>query len=56
LQAQKAQSALAPELSWTIDLARLHAEDGNLDKARHDLGLVYGHFTDGFETADLTSA
>ena len=52
----KAQSALALELRSTIDLARLLAEGGQRDQARHDLGLVYGRFTEGFETADLRAA
>jgi predicted ATPase len=52
----KAQSALALELRSTIDLARLLAESGQRDQARHDLALVYGRFTEGFETADLRAA
>jgi predicted ATPase len=52
----KAQSALALELRSTIDLARLLAESGQRDRARHDLALVYGRFTEGFETADLRAA
>ena len=52
----KAQSALALELRSTIDLARLLAEGGQRDQARHDLALVYGRFTEGFETADLRTA
>jgi predicted ATPase/DNA-binding winged helix-turn-helix (wHTH) protein len=56
LAVAKAQSALALELRSTIDLARLLAEDGKRDRARHDLALVYGRFTEGFETADLRIA
>jgi predicted ATPase/DNA-binding winged helix-turn-helix (wHTH) protein len=52
----KAQSALALELRLTIDLARLLAEGGQHDRARQDLALVYGRFTEGFETADLRAA
>jgi tetratricopeptide (TPR) repeat protein len=52
----KAQSALAFELRSTIDLARLLAERGQRDRARHDLARVYGRFTEGFETADLKVA
>ena len=52
----KAQSALALELRATIDLARLHAGGGQRDQARRDLALVYGRFTEGFETADLRAA
>ena len=52
----KAQSALALELRSTIDQARLLAEGGQRDQACHDLALVYGRFTEGFETADLRIA
>jgi predicted ATPase len=34
----------------------LLAEGGQRDQARHDLALVYGRFTEGFETADLRTA
>jgi hypothetical protein len=33
-----------------------HAEGGRRDQARHDLALVYGRFSEGFETADLRIA
>jgi predicted ATPase len=56
LAVAKAQSALALELRVTIALARLLAEGGQRDQARHDLALVYGRFTEGFETADLRIA
>jgi predicted ATPase len=56
LAAAKAQSALALELRSTIALARLLAEGGQRDQAHHDLALVYGRFTEGFETADLRAA
>ena len=56
LAVAKAQSALALELRSTIDLARLLAEAGQRDQARHDLALVYDRFTEGFETADLKIA
>jgi predicted ATPase/DNA-binding winged helix-turn-helix (wHTH) protein len=56
LAVAKAQSALALELRLTIDLARLLAEGGQRDQARRDLVLVYGRFTEGFETADLRTA
>jgi predicted ATPase len=52
----QSQSALALELRLTIDLARLLIEGGQRDQARHDLVLLYGRFTEGFETADLRSA
>ena len=56
LTVAKAQSALALELRSTIDLAHLLAEGGQRDQARHDLALIYGRFTEGFETADLRIA
>jgi predicted ATPase len=56
LAVAKAQSALALELRSTIDLARVLAEGGQRDEARHDLALLYGRFTEGFETADLRAA
>jgi predicted ATPase len=56
LAVAKAQSALALELRSTIDLAHLLAKGGQRDQARHDLALVYGRFTEGFETADLRIA
>ena len=56
LAVAKAQSALALELRSTITQARLLAEGGQRDQARHDLALVYGRFTEGFETADLRIA
>ncbi len=52
----KAQSALALELRSTITQARFLLEGGQRDQARHDLALVYGRFTEGFETADLRIA
>jgi predicted ATPase/DNA-binding winged helix-turn-helix (wHTH) protein len=56
LAVAKTQSALALELRSTIALARLLAEGGERDRARRDLALVYGRFTEGFETADLRVA
>jgi predicted ATPase/DNA-binding winged helix-turn-helix (wHTH) protein len=52
----KAQSALALELRVTTTFARLLAQGGQRDQARHDLALVCGRFTEGFETADLKAA
>jgi predicted ATPase len=37
-------------------LARLLCEGGQRDQAREALALVYGRFTEGFETADLKLA
>jgi hypothetical protein len=52
----RVQSALAWELRSTMVLARLLSEDGQRDRARHALALVYDRFTEGFETADLKLA
>jgi len=56
LAVAKAQSALALELRSTITQARLLAEGGQRDQARHELAIVYDRFTEGFETADLRIA
>jgi predicted ATPase len=56
LAVARQQSALAWELRSTMALARLLAEDGQRDQARHTLALVYDRFTEGFETADLKLA
>jgi predicted ATPase len=56
LTVAREQSALALELRTTKVLARLLSEDGQRDQARHTLTLVYGRFTEGFETADLKLA
>jgi predicted ATPase len=56
LAVARAQSALAWELRSTMVLARLLSEGGQRDQAQHALALVYGRFTEGFETADLRLA
>ena len=56
LTVAREQSALAWELRSAMALARLLAEDGQRDQARHTLALVYDRFTEGFETADLRLA
>jgi predicted ATPase/DNA-binding winged helix-turn-helix (wHTH) protein len=52
----RVQSALALELRSTMTLARMLSEGGHRDQARHQLGLVYDRFTEGFQTADLRLA
>jgi hypothetical protein len=37
-------------------LARMLSENRQRDQAHHTLALVYGRFTEGFETADLKLA
>jgi predicted ATPase len=56
LAVARTQSALALELRSTITQAGLLVEGGRRDQARHDLAVVYGRFTEGFETADLRIA
>jgi predicted ATPase/DNA-binding winged helix-turn-helix (wHTH) protein len=56
LAVARAQSALAWELRSTMALARMLSENGQHDQAHHTLALVYGRFTEGFETADLKLA
>jgi predicted ATPase len=56
IEAARVQSALALELRSTMALARLLSEGGQPDEARRALALVYGHFTEGFETKDLKLA
>jgi predicted ATPase/DNA-binding winged helix-turn-helix (wHTH) protein len=56
IEVARVQSALALELRSTMTLARLLSEGGQRDQARHQLGLVYDRFTEGFQTADLRLA
>jgi predicted ATPase len=56
LAVARGQSALAWELRSTMALARMLFEDGQRDRARHTLALVYDRFTEGFDTADLKLA
>jgi predicted ATPase len=50
------QGALSWELRCATSLARLWHEQGQNGQARELLGVVYGRFTEGFETADLKNA
>jgi len=56
LAVARSQSAVALELKSTIALARLLAAGGQRDQAHRELALVYGRFTEGFETTDLRIA
>jgi predicted ATPase len=44
------------ELRATVGLARLLAKQGRRDEAHAMLAEIYGWFTEGFDTADLTDA
>jgi predicted ATPase/DNA-binding winged helix-turn-helix (wHTH) protein len=50
------QDALSWELRAVTSLARLWHDQGRTAEARDLLGSVYGHFSEGFETADLQHA
>ncbi|NVZ54093.1 helix-turn-helix transcriptional regulator [Pseudomonas sp. B6002] len=50
------QGALAWELRSATSLARLWKDQGRLRVARELMGSVYGQFTEGFATHDLTRA
>jgi predicted ATPase len=50
------QQAKSLELRAAISFARLWADRGRRAEARDLLASVYGWFTEGFGTADLTEA
>jgi class 3 adenylate cyclase/tetratricopeptide (TPR) repeat protein/ribosomal protein L40E len=50
------QQAKSWELRATMSLARLLAKQGHREEARRMLADIYGWFTEGFDTADLTDA
>src|SRR5438132_6133890 len=50
------QGALSLELRSATSLARLHQRGGGTTQARKILAPVYPRFTEGFATADLTTA
>jgi predicted ATPase len=50
------QGAQAWELRAAISLGRLLGRCGRRDEARETLGGVYGRFTEGFDTANLSDA
>jgi predicted ATPase len=56
IEVARVQSARALELRSTMILARLLSEGGRRDQARHELGLVYDRFAEGFQTEDLRLA
>ena len=55
LTVAREQSALALELRSVMALTRF-SEGGLRDRAHQDLRLVYGRFTEGFQTEDLKQA
>jgi len=50
------QSALSWELRSAISLARLHKEQNRAREAKQLLARIYGRFTEGFATPDMTTA
>jgi predicted ATPase/class 3 adenylate cyclase len=56
LQIAGRQEAKSLELRAATSLARLWADQGNRAQAHDLLAPVYGWFTEGFDTADLTEA
>ncbi len=56
LDTARAQESKALELRAAISLARLWQQQGKRKQARDLLSPVYGWFTEGFDTMDLTEA
>jgi predicted ATPase len=56
LTVAREQHAKSFELRATMSMARLWREQGKRDEARDLLALVYGWFTEGFDTVDLKQA
>ena len=50
------QSAKSLELRTVMSLSRLWQRQGKREEARQMLSVIYGWFTEGFETADLKEA
>ena len=56
LTVAEGQGALFWQLRAAMSLARLKDTQGRRDDARQGLALVYGQFTEGFDTADMLVA
>jgi len=50
------QSAKSLELRAIISLSRLYQQEGKKDEARQLIEEIYGSFSEGFDTTDLTEA
>ena len=50
------QSALSWQLRAAMSLAKLQRDQRNVEEARNLLRPIYGQFTEGFATRDLTEA
>lgn len=56
IEIARRQGARSLELRAAMSLGRLWQREGKRDRARQILADVYGQFTEGFDTADLTAA
>ena len=56
LSVARQQQAKSWELRAVMSMARLWRDQGKRDEARELLALVYGWFTEGFDTLDLKEA
>jgi predicted ATPase len=56
LAVARQQQAKSWELRAAMSMARLWRDQGKRDAARNLLALVYGWFTEGFDTLDLKEA
>jgi predicted ATPase len=56
LSVARQQQAKSWELRAAMSMARLWRDQGKRDEARELLALVYGWFTEGFDTLDLKEA
>jgi predicted ATPase len=56
MEIAREQEAKMWELRAATSLARLWAEQGERQRARHLLAPVYGWFTEGFDMPDLKDA
>ena len=56
LAVARRQQAKSWELRTAISLSRLWQQQGRREEAYELLGLIYGWFTEGFDTADLQGA
>ena len=56
LEVARRQEAKSLELRATMSLSRLWQQQGKRAEAYELLALIYGWFTEGFDTADLQEA
>ena len=56
IEVARRQSAKFLELRAIVSLARLWQQQGKKDEARQLLAVIYGWFTEGFDTKDVQEA